>query len=565
MRSLSWVMSIFVCLFSFAVMAPSALACSGGAGETIDRLLEWTQIAVKARPVMVDSVRQNGILAVESYLIGGPGPEFLFFVQHEPINVERILRGDGACEFFQKELYVGEVGYYFLSRRPDGSYISTRDWTEENYVSFPQPDSIIGLSLENSKFPPSELTVQPLRQDSMFSYYEVGEEAFVSVLAEMTGKTPTAPDTSQPYPRYAPLKISTADGKLYILPIDSTVPVEVTDDLFRQMMNNYDRPDWNQHLLRPTVCPGEDCVTISSDGMYWAVPGSAHVQRRWQDGQVPRPQAFLFSPTGRELAIWTETTLEIDPVQQWSYRDSTVLRSIPLPGAPEALGQAAWSHDGHQIAYSDEQGVWLVDVYAPDLPPRLLLPAEDGIIPLARAFSPLGRYVHIENGNTWLNVNVVTGEHLPSGLFSPNERLLLAFDPAAAPFNLQICGVVRELSCNEAIGTVAEQSSDTTIYADQFMAVSWRDPYSFMALVCVKDDMSACFVDRRYLEAEEYWHSSEDYQQGTGYADDPLYDALVVITGETQIAINNQTFDLSSSLSAPIDSVEWLPGLFYWR
>jgi hypothetical protein len=502
MRSLSWVLLIFICLFSFAVMAPSAQACSGGAGETIDRLLEWTQIAVKARPVMVDSVRQNGILAVESYLIGGPGPAFLLFVQHEPINVERILRGDGACEFFQKELYAGEVGYYFLSRRPDGSYISTRDWTEENYISFPQANSTIPLSLENSKFPPSELTAQPLRQDSMFSYYEVGEEAFVSVLAQMTGQTPTAPDTSLPYPRYAPLKISTVDGKLYILPIDSAVPVEVTDDLFRQMMNNYDRPDWNQHLLRPTVCPGEDCVPISSDGMYWAVPGSAHVQRRWQDGQVPRPQAFLFSPTGRELAIWTETSLEIDPVQQWSYQDSPVLRSIPLLGTPEAIGQAAWSPDGHQIAYSDEQGVWLMDVYASHLPPRLLLPAENGIIPLARAFSPLGHYLHIENGDAWLNVSVVTGEYLPSGLFSPNERLLLAFDPVAAPFKLQICEVARELSCKDLFGTLSQQGEGDALYADQFMAVSWRDPYSFMALVCMKDYKHTFFVDRRYLEAE---------------------------------------------------------------
>jgi len=539
MRSLSWVLPSFLFLFSFAVMAPSVQACSGGAGDTIDRLLERTDIVVKARPVLVDSVRQNGILSVESYLVGGPGPSALLFVQNDPIIVERMLSGYrfGTCDFLANELYSGEEGYFFLARRPDGAYVPTMNW-----MTFPQPDSTIDL------------------YDADYNRYFLTEDTFVSFIAEHSGEEATVTDASQPYPRYAPLKITTVGGKQYLLPIDSRIPIEVTDELIDQMTMftlGYDSPAWNQLAFRPTVCPGEDCMPISPNGIYWLY--SVDFPR-----EVPA-QAFLFSSTSDALAVWSSTDLTTYPIQVQFDPKLPPARSIPLMGAPETAGQAAWSPDGRQIAYSDKQGLWLVDVYAPDLPPRLLLPAEGNTIPLARAFSPLGRYLSIENGDTWLNLNLITGERLPSGLFSPNERLLLAFDPTTSPFKLAICDVVQGLACKDAGGTVAQQSPETSLYADQFMTVSWRDPFSFLALACVEEDMDTCFVDRRYLEAGQYWYDSEYYQPGTGFDYEPRYDDLVVITGEKQLNINGQTYDLSASLPEPIESVEWLPGLFYWR
>jgi hypothetical protein len=564
MRSLSWMMSILICLLSFAVMAPSAQACSGGAGETIDRLLEWTQIAVKARPVMVDSVRQNGILAVESYLIGGPGPAFLLFSQNSLPLIEKITDGTGTCDFLQRNLYVGEVGYYFLERRADGAYVSARDWTEDNYVSFPQPDSTISLSLEESKFSSSKLTVQPRRQDSMFSYYELGEEAFVSFLAEMTGKTATAPDNSLPYPRYAPLKIETTDGTQYMLPVDTDIPIEVTDELIRTMTMltmGVESPDWNQQVFRPTVCPGPDCVPISPNGIYWVVPGASFVTIPYD---VPT-QAFLFAPTSDALATWTDTDLIVSGVGSRYSRHTPFVRSIPLVSAPDSIGQAAWSSDGQQLAYSDAQGLWLLNVYAPEIAPRLLLATQGETIPLARAFSPLGRYLSIENGKTWQNLDLVTGRYLPSGVFSPDERVLLAYNPAKLPFTLEICALMPVMSCQSARDSSYSAHLGEYIPADQFRAVIWRDSSGFLSLVCANEDIGTCFVDYRHQDSETSWWAAVVYEGAMGFAYEPHYDDMVVMTGEKHITINNQIYDLSASLSTRIVSVEWLPGMFYWR
>lgn len=559
MRSFSWVALMLICLLSFAAIAPAVQACSGGAGETMDRLLEWTQIAVKARPVMVDSVRQNGILAVESYLIGGPGPEFLLFAQNDPRLVQKILDGTGNCDYLEKNLYLGEVGYYFLERRPDGAYTSVRDWTETSYVSFPEPDSTISLSLEESKFSSSELTVQPLRQDSIFSYYEVGEEAFLSVLAEMTGEIPTAPDPSQPYPRYAPLKIETSDGMQYMIPVDTDVPIEVTDDLIRTMTMftmGVESPDWNQPFFRPTVCPGEECVPISPNGIYW---------QPFMSSPSNPAQAYLYASTSDAAAQWTETALIISGVGPRTSIHTPFERSIPLVSTPETIGQAAWSHDGRQLAYSDAQGLWLVDVYIAGSSPRLLLPAENGIIPLARAFSPLGHYLSIENGQTWQTLHLLTGRSLPSGVFSPNERFLLAFDPTRMPFALEVCALEPALSCQPARSSSYSTFSNEYIDADQFRAVQWQDDSRFLALVCTDENLGSCFIDQRYPDSETTWWAAVLYEGAMGFAYNPRYDDFAVMAGERQLTINNQTYDLSVSLSTPIASVEWLPGLLYWR
>lgn len=539
MRSLSWVITAFMFLFSLAGMALPMQACSRGGTDTIDMLLERTEIVVKARPVLVDSVRQNGVLVVESYLVGGPGPSALLFVQNEPIVVERMLMGYrfGTCDFFANELHAGEEGYFFLTRRPDGAYVPTTGW-----MTFPRPDSTIDL------------------YDTEHNRYFLTEDAFLSFIAEHSGEAVTAPDESWPYPRFAPLKITTVGGKQYLLPIDSQIPIEVTDDLISQMTMftlGYDSPGWNELAFRPPVCPGVDCMPISPNGIYW--PYSVDFQR-----EVPA-EAFLFSSTNDALAVWSSTDLTIYPIQLQYDPKLLPVRSILLAGAPETAGQAAWSPDGRQFAYSDEQGLWLMDVYTTDIPPRLLLAADNDTIPLARAFSPLGRYLSIEIGDTWLNFNLVTGEKLPSGLFSPDERLLLAFDPTTSPFKLQICRILSGVTCEEARGTVSEPEREMYIYADQFMSVAWRDRFSFLALVCVKDDISTCFVDRRYMEGGAIWRDSVYYTPGTGFAYEPQYDDLVVITGDNQLLINDETYDLSSTLLESIDSVEWLPGLFYWR
>ena len=56
--------------------------------------------------IAVDDVRQNAMLSVDSYLFGSPGPEYLLYLQTDPVIVTRMTEGDpyGACNFFQPEL-----------------------------------------------------------------------------------------------------------------------------------------------------------------------------------------------------------------------------------------------------------------------------------------------------------------------------------------------------------------------------------------------------------------------------------------------------------------------------
>lgn len=93
-------------------------ACGGGATDNIQSLLERTQYVVKADVAVVDAVRQNAILSVDAYLFGGSGPEYLVFVQTDPVIVTRLTEGDpyGACNFFQPDLRPGLSAYFFLTR-----------------------------------------------------------------------------------------------------------------------------------------------------------------------------------------------------------------------------------------------------------------------------------------------------------------------------------------------------------------------------------------------------------------------------------------------------------------
>jgi hypothetical protein len=133
------------------------------------------------------------------------------------------------------------------------------------------------------------------------------------------------------------------------------------------------------------------------------------------------------------------------------------------------------------------------------------------------------------------------------------------------PFTLEICTVVPTLSCQPARDSSYSARLNEYIPANQFRAVQWQDASRFLALVCADEDVGTCFIDQRYPDSETSWWAAALYEGAMGFAYEPRFDDIAIITGEKQITINNETFDFSLSLSAPIETVEWLPGLFYWR
>lgn len=552
-------MLILAGLFYSLMLTAPVLACGGGATDTVEALLERIEIAVKAVPVAVDELRQNGVLRVESYLYGS-GPQYLLFSLNDPSIIEAILEGTPkrGCNTLWEKLIPGETGYFFLNRGADGAYRASNYPTDPPYYTFENPGSTVRLYTRDG---------DPLTQ------HIVDEAAFVDLITTVGGSAVIPPDAAPSYPRPAPLKMTTADGKYYLLPVDRNEPLEVTLDLLRQMsmfISSVERPDWNEPYFPALMCPGDRCDTSSPDGQNIASQRPFSGEVTWYSGIAPG-QAFLFSSTSDAIVVWNADQITVYTLgysrPDMEVNRSQAVRSVTLSDPPEqALGQAAWSPDGRLLAYSDSAGLWLMDVFTPDAESRLLLAAEGGDIPLARAFSPLGRYVHVTQGDQRLTLDTISGARWPDGIISPDDRLLLAFDASAEVVTaMKLCPLLMLTPCQTLRGTSVYDQQQTMTYYDRFVQAAWRDNSSFLVTACRESDLTDCVVDRRYSEYGSIWRDSADYTPGLWFDYQPQHDALVVVQTGNILLINSEAVDLSGTLTESIVQAEWLPSLFYRR
>jgi hypothetical protein len=553
------IMLILAGLFSSLMLTAPVLACGGGATDTVEALLERIEIAVKAVPVAVDELRQNGVLRVESYLYGS-GPQYLLFSLNDPSIIPAMLEGTPkrGCNTLWEKLIPGETGYFFLIRGADGVYRANNYLNEPAYYRFDNPDSTVRLYT---------------RDTNPYTQHIVDEGAFVDLITKVGGSVMTAPNAAPSYPRLAPLKLTTADGKYYLLPVDRNEPLEVTLDLLRQMtmlIRSVERPDWNEPYFPALICPGDRCDTSSPDGQNIASQRPFSGEVTWYSGIAPG-RALLFSSTSDAIVVWNADQLTVYTLgysrPDMEVNRSQAVQSVMLAGAPEqALGQAAWSPDGRLLAYSDGAGLWLLDVFTPDAEPRLLLAAEGEAVPLARAFSPLGRYLHLMQGDERLTLDTISGARWPDGIISPDDRLLLAFDTnVEVVSDMQLCPLLLLTPCAALRGTSVDDQQQNMTYYDQFTQAAWRDNSSFLVTVCREGDLTDCVIDRRYSEYGSIWRDSADYTPGLSFDYQPQHDALVVVQAGNHLLINGEAVDLSGTLAGTIVEAEWLPSLFYRR
>lgn len=566
----------YVPLVSLLLMALGALetgtvlACSGGEPLSMKGLINHSDFLVRARPVEVDDVRQNAILHVESYLAGGPGPEYLLFTQNEPVIIEYAQEGrssGGDCIGFRQNLYQDEPFYVFLSHNFDGSYRAVAVRNPDLYF-FPTPESTVEVYVEGGY----NENGQPVGGDfaARGSEREVMEIEFLQIIAEQSGEFPSLPLPGSPYPLYAPMKVTTSVGTDYFLPVDGQLPIEFTEEL-RQEMRRRD-PMWGFGFSDAGRCEGEDCAQFSPNGLDIAVQTDEDtITLIW--GETVPGQASLFSSTNDTIAVWNDSELQVYRLRypRFGYDDfrpqlltEVALNNTDLPESDNTVGVGAWTPDGRMLAYSDAEGLWLWDVFTPDIYRRLLLSAEDGEMPYPRYFSPLGRYLAFAQGDTLGTLDIITGTLYPDGFVSPDDRLLLAFDTTAEVIDLQMCQLA-PFSCQPIFLTDNIQLSSTEEiqdYFEQIKRVEWQTPYSFLSLGCDADEPMACRVfihrnahfgwyDRRYTEGYEYDYDSDN-------------DSLAVVSTGSIITVDNrQQFDLSQWLDGDIVSVEWRPSLFY--
>lgn len=517
-----------------------------------------TNYVVKANVVVVDDVRQNAVLAVDSYLFGGSGPEYLLFVQTDPVIVTRMTEGDpyGACNFFQPELRPGLSAYFFLTRRADGVYLSTTQWNDPNYYAFPDADTSFTLYS---------------RGDDGYVDHVLNEADFVRFVTEFGASTVTEPDSLSPFPRLAPLKITTNIGTQYILPVDSTIPVEATDDFLYEMKIAVmsDGTEWQDGYFYEYDCPGEDCVQVSPDGINRAEQRGDEII--WFGGSAPG-RAFQFSSMGDAIAIWHEDRIEFYTLgwqkRDQPFREVLLLNSVTIEGNTDELPyEVAWSPDGRIFSYSDANGLWSLDVYNPAAEPLQLLGVEEDVIPVALAYSPMGRYLQVQEGNDRYTLDTVSGEIHPDGLVSPDDQILLAFDTQAEAFELQICYLAPVRECEIIPTRILHPTDAPSRVFTRYTQAQWRNNYSFLMTICARDDLGDCVVNRF---SNRGWggiwgdaHHFPSEGDGYGFAYFPPNDTLAVVQGAFTVRIDGEELDFSSVLDSEIVDIEWLPSLFY--
>ncbi len=528
-------------------------ACSGGSPWTLKELISSSDTVVQASVTEVDDVSQNAILKVESYLVGGAGPEYLLFVNSYPIITSYILAGrsaGGDCLGLGSDIVMGKRMYLFLRRNTDGAY-----QTINNFIySFPAEDSTIEVYLNEG-----------------MTYGEgqkVKEDEFIRLITRESGEKPSSPIRNTQYPLKAPLQITTTSGKQYELPVDGKAPFEITEAVLREQLPNL--VYLNFGFIAAYNSPLKECLTLSPDRLHFVVQSDANTIMMQGDTKVVG-QASLFSSTSDSIAVWNECDLTIyDLFYPRLFKKGTEYRTTVLNGDDNchAFAKAArWSPNGRILVYSDEKGLWLWDTFDLSGPPRLLAAASDDVTPLANLFSPLGGYLSVTEGSKRYTLDLLTGTVFPDGVVSPDDRLLLKYDTSKPIFDLELCSFF-PYQC-QSIGDMYIQVFDEPsgeiirCYCDlsRVRKVEWTGKSEFVVSICVPEDPRLCAIFNWFPYGFQ-WNKSQPFKSQSFEYDSANNTLAILKDGETVI-VNDQIYNLSSVIDSEIVNIEWLPPLFY--
>ncbi|MBC7870089.1 MAG: hypothetical protein H7Y09_04565 [Chitinophagaceae bacterium] len=553
----------------FTISPHVAHACSGGVAVTVAGLIADSDYVVKARVTEVDDVGQNVILHIENYLAGGPGPEFLLFNRSHPIRVDYILAGfsgGGDCLGLASAFHSDDELYLFLHRNQDGSYTVVSGAFNPDLYRFPEPHSTVDVYLTGG-YQNGDRTYEDLAERN--TVQQATETEFIAIIAEQSGQTPTAPDTSLPYPLKAPLRLTTTAGTAYLFPIDGRAPIELTPEILSAISG---RAYIESILYDAGSCTIDGCRIYSPDGLNVAVQVDTSTFQLKSSTQLTG-QEVLFSPTSDALAVWNECDLKIYTtgyprlMQDWYAIEE--INQIPLSAEASCelfSGIGVWSLDGRYLAYSDDAGLWLWDVFSTTTEPRLIVSDQEGISVLPRYFSPLGRYLAVIQGEERYTLDLVSGESLPDGLVSPDDRLLLAFDTGADSSMLEICALT-PYACQPLpwgmYFQIWNEAGELVLYAElsEVSRVEWQNAHSFMALTCLLDEPTQC---RLFLWRPSY---AEWYTMALSYGSTFAYDAnnhtMAIVNDADTVTINDTSYDFAGMLDGDITTIEWMRSLFY--
>lgn len=542
-----WQWGILVVLLSVSLShVGSVQACSGSSEISLEEVVKTAEIAVLGKFVEYDDARSNGIFQVTSYLMGEPGPEYILLALNNPLLIEAVNQGretGGMCPHTERIPLGDGLAVVFLNHQQDGSY---------TWVTLKS-----GLYQFDSQTPEISVFYQytPTTPEDAFRSFTL--EQMLAYILDKSGQSPISPLIDKPYPMTIPLMVTTDLNNHYLLPVDGSKPILLTEDqahTYEDMPIGCNTPPCTavspNQLGTARLFPGNEPfagTTISDNLFYWP---------------VFQGDALLFSSTNETIAIWNGNQIEIfnfyypqlgfyelEPV---SLLTKTVLN---LDGISNFIpGQAAWSSDGRYLAFSDRSGLWLWDVFSLNRSAQLLLPANSDI-PYARYFSPRNRYLAVVQGNERFTIDIDTGMRLPDGLVSPDDRKMLVFDTAdRGTFDLSILLLA-------PLGTIPNAAIQCVMRAE------WISESTFLMSQC--DHGYA--TEEGYVDEDYYVVSENTFPQLLfggifGYAFDyvPQTSDLAVIQDATSVWIQNKQRQLSAFIEGDLAEIKWLKPLFYY-
>jgi hypothetical protein len=415
-------LAAFLLIFTDPAFTSDICACGGGAAASLDEMIDDVPVIVKAQVIEVDDIAQNGIIRVEAYLKGGPGPEYILLEQNHPAVIAGLLEqmlGYGDCYRLREHLTLGETLYLFLERSDSGSYTLASSVFNADHYTFPDPEATVTIAPGLDTGPTVILTEVEFRQ----------------YIAERLGQIPTAPDRITPYPFAAPLLITTTTTR-YIYPLDGRDPVELTGEIYLDIQMGSDFVDlYYPSFLRDLDCDLLECVVFSPHhSVAAAVLPDENTIIIAPDLAAPiTGQALLFSNTDDSAAIWNGNQLAIHSLRARPYWGplQPVITLDYRPGDEWLAGRGVWTRDGRILAYSDARGLWLWDVLGGQEPIQLI-PADDDI-PVALYFSPGGHYLAFQEGDRnfildlWLDT-ILPGDVPDDFQYQPYTELMAVYD-----------------------------------------------------------------------------------------------------------------------------------------
>jgi hypothetical protein len=552
---------VLVVLALFATFQPGLVsACSGG-GLPIpfQQYIDESDYVVRARIAQVDDLGASAIIEVESYLVGGPGPQFLLWRQTQPELIQYVHAGrksGGDClGGGMPTAYRNRDLYLFLKREPMGSYIATRtdfrpDWSGNASVTWIYPPDISTFELDH----PQQIMID--------------REHYVRLVGQLSGQRPVPPDRSLPYPLYAPLLLKSEGGQEWLFPVDGNAPVEWSlDDTIQQ--NGL----WFGYGFSEVGECGEFDCQLSSDGLTLVKQANPQtIITNW--GREIVGQASLLSSTGDMLAVWQECTLTIYQMYypRLMFREELAqLNSVDLSpntdeGCAAFMRQALWSPDGRMLVFTDSAGLWLWDSLLAGIPPQLLTISTPELDPVPVRFSESGRFLTIQDTQGIHNHDLLSGEVLPDGVISPDERLIVVFDSTAINPPGQICSISLVI-CQDLLTNLTQWGEGDTVINYELRTVNeifWLRSGEFLTVGCVPEQPEVCGFTvwgATWQPNGSYWMGWPEVARHIAY--DRKFDMLARLDENNLLRIGDQIYDLTGKLPAPIIDMEWMPSLMY--